>query len=380
MDKNSQNKIKIVYILPSLDKGGAERFITDLILNLNIQIFAPTLILFKRGGDWVSELNAQNIPVIILEKKYKIDLINFWQLFKALKKIRPEIVHTQLGGDVYGRLAAKILKTPVILSTEQNVNPDEKFSANILKKITNRWADKIVAISQAVKEDAVSRYQTPADKIIIIPNGLKIAKFLNPTKKLINNPEEKNETLIFGTVGRLSPQKGHATLIQAWKQLKQRGHKCLIAGIGHLANKLRSEINSAELSDEIKLVGPIDSVRFLNSLDAFVFPSLWEGQGIVLLEAGLIGLPIIASAVDGITEIIDESTGWLVASGDAAAWAAKIDWLAANINSPEVRIKTEHLREKIINNYDISKITISYQNLYFDLLNKKNISHENITS
>ncbi|MFA6995189.1 MAG: glycosyltransferase [Patescibacteria group bacterium] len=380
MNQSRQNKIKIVYVMPSLDKGGAERFITDLILNLDSRFFNSTLILFKRGGDWLSELSTKNIPVIILEKKHKIDLINFWQLFKVLKKINPEIVHTQLGGDIYGRLAAKLLKIPVILSTEQNVNPDEKLLNNIIKRITGRYADKIVAISQAVKSDLISRYRTKENKIIVIPNGLEINKFLNQAKNSVVNQVRKNKPLVFGTIGRLSPQKGYSGLIRVWKQLKQRGYLCLIAGVGPLAHKLKDEIAAAKLKTEIKLVGPVESVRFLNSLDVFVFPSLWEGQGLVLLEAGLIGLPIIASSVDGIREIIDEGTGWPVPAGDEAAWAAKIYWLANNIDSPEVNFRAERLRERIINNYDISKIAKRYQVLYFDLLNKKNISHENITS
>jgi len=126
------------------------------------------------------------------------------------------------------------------------------------------------------------------------------------------------------------------------------------------------------MTARIKLVGPVsDPAAFLNSLDAFVFPSLWEGLGIVLLEAGLVGLPIIASAVDGITEIIDENTGWLVPAGDTDALAAKIGWLADNLTTATVLAKTEKLREKIIVNFDIRKSAADYQALYLNLLADK---------
>ena len=126
------NKIKILYIIPTLDLGGAERFMVDLILNLDREKYEPTLILFKRGGIWLEELNLAGISALVLQKKFKIDLINFFNILKSIKMIKPTIVHTELGGDLYGRLAAKILKVPFIISTEQNLNPNENIIHNFL--------------------------------------------------------------------------------------------------------------------------------------------------------------------------------------------------------------------------------------------------------
>lgn len=362
---NEKAKIKIIYILPSLDKGGAERFITDLLLNLDRRIFEPTLLLFVRGGEWLDELKAAGIPAIILAKKYKLDPINFWQIYSVLKKIKPEIVHTQQGGDIYGRLAAKLLRLPIIVSTEQNINQDESIFITILKKITARWATEIFAISEAVKKDAVSRYSIPTDKLTVIYNGINIDKFIDKIPK----ETMARQTFTFGTIGRLAPQKGQAVLISAWSKLKNNDINCLIAGAGPLEKELNQKINAAGLAGRIKLIGLIaEPTAFLRSLDAFIFPSLWEGLGLVLLEAGLTGLPIIASATGGITEIINDKTGWLVPAGDSTALAAKIDWLAANLDNPEVKERIENLQSKITLQFDIKKITADYQFWYKKLL------------
>lgn len=364
---NGQNKIKVVHILPTLDKGGAERLTVDLLLNIDQTIFAPTLILFKRGGEWLKELEDRHIPVIVLEKKWQLDIKNFWLLLKALRKIKPQIVHTHLGGDVYGRLAAKLLGAPLIISTEHNINRDEGWLQNILKRITNRLADKIIAVSEAVKKDVIKRYNTPAEKITVILNGLEVNKFLAYQK----STEPKNTGVIFGTMGRLSQQKGQKILIAAWERLQDKSSTCLIAGSGSLAQELEADIREKKLEKRVKLVGQMaNPAAFLQSLNAFIFPSLWEGLGIALLEAGLIGLPIIASDVDGIPEIVDETTGWLVPAGDAAALSEKINWLAANLNSPEVKQKTEKMKQKVIDNFSISKIAGKYQSLYKELLRK----------
>ncbi|MFA6194381.1 MAG: glycosyltransferase [Patescibacteria group bacterium] len=373
--KMPQKKIKIVYLLPTLDKGGAERMVVDLILNLDRSIFEPTLILFKRGGGWLTELATENIPVVILEKRKKIDLSNLFSLLRAIRKIQPQIVHTHLGGDYYSCAISRLTDVPVILSTEHNVNSDESFWRNILKRINNRAADEIVAISDAVKNDIVSRYHLAAQKISVIKNGVDTAKFLKAAKIRKNESgPESNHKVIFGTMGRLSPQKGHLVLIEAWKTVKP-GIDCLIAGTGPLEKDLEEKIKKDGLKDRIKLIGPIsDPAAFLNSLDAFVFPSIWEGLGLVLLEAGLVGLPIITSKIDGTVEIVDGETGWLVPAGNAVALAAKINWLADNLNEASVISKTEKLRKKIISNFSITDAAIRYQALYRDLLKRKNLS------
>lgn len=375
MTENPQSKIKIAYVLPTLDKGGAERFLVDLTLNLDREVFAPHLFLFKRGGEWLSELAVANIPVTILKKRLKIDPFNFWRLFYALKKFRPLIVHTELGGDFYGRLIAKILKTPVVIMTEQNVNPDENFLKNLIKTITNRWSDKVIAISAAVRKDIIKRYRTAPNKIAVIYNGINSQRFLDGSKELSSASKQTgNSEIVFGTLGRLSQQKGQAVLISAWTKVKNPNLRCLIAGEGKLAGPLNKQIKDLGLANKIKLVGPVsDPAAYLNSLAAFVFPSLWEGLGLVLLEAGLVGRPIIASAVDGITEIIDESTGYLVPAGDAEALALKLDWLATNLDNPETLAKSAKLRQKIMANFDIQKIAAQYQALYQELLIAKKI-------
>jgi glycosyltransferase involved in cell wall biosynthesis len=367
-----EQKIKVCHILPTLNRGGAERVVADLILNLDRERFAPSLILFQSGGAWLAEITAENIPVTILKKRGKFDPLNFWQIYRALKKIRPQIVHTHLGGDLYGRLAAKFLGVPVIISTEHNINTDERRIQNILKKISNRTASRIVAVSEAVKKDLTSRYDFPMEKVSVIMNGLDIEKF----RPYLKNIEEGNTALsakmpIFGTLGRLNPQKGHFILIEAWKKLKNDAI-CLIAGSGPLASALEEKIKREGLEEKVKLVGPTANPgAFLNSLDAFIFPSLWEGLGIVLLEAGLVGLPIVASDIDGIKEIINSETGWPIPAGRPEKLAEQIDWLISNLNNPIVKEKTERLRRRIISDFDIKKITAEYQALYLNLFNNK---------
>jgi len=366
-----QKKIKITYIMPSLDSGGAERFIVDLLLNLDQKIFLPTLILFKRGGPWIKELESRGIKVLVFRKQSKFDLYNFWIIWRSIKKIQPQIVHTQLGGDLYGRLVAKLLGVPIIIRTEQNINNDENLITRWFKRISRDWDSRIIAISKAVKQDAIYRYHLSPKKIEVIPNGLNLEKFPQKIKSAATVQKEK---IIFGTLGRLVKQKDQMTLIKAWSLLKNQRAVCLIAGQGPLHNQLNREIKRLNLNQRIKLVGPINNPSsWLVSLDAFLFPSQWEGQGLALLEAGLTGLPVIASPVDGVKELINDANGFTAKTGNAAAWAEKIDYLAEHLDSLKIASKSQALREQIINNYDIKKISAVYSNLYKRLLKDKNL-------
>lgn len=359
--------------MPTLDKGGAERFLCDLLINLDRTNFDPLLILFKRGGEWLAELTAAGIPVIIFEKKARFDLSNFLKIFFALKKFQPQIVHTQLGGDTYGRLAAKVLGVPLIISTEQNVNPDEGLIANLVKKIGNHWSDRIIAISQAVKDDVIKRYKTPADKIVIINNGIMIDKFLRNKSREANSSKDRIGPT-FGTIGRLTRQKGQSLLIEAWAKLKHNNSNCLIAGTGPLQDSLAIQIKESGLADRIKLVGLISDVpNFLSSLDAFILPSLWEGQGLVLAEAALAGLPIITSDADGIKESFNSENAWLFPTGDIEALASRIDSLTDSLRSSDTGRRIGLAQDTVKTKFDIRNIADQYESLYRNLLEKNRV-------
>ena len=158
-----------------------------------------------------------------------------------------------------------------------------------MKTITAFWADKIIAISKAVKNDSLTRYRVPERKMKIIYNGLNTDNFLIDGRRVVG------KKIIIGSIGRLSPQKNYSLLIKALANLKNNNWECQIVGEGGVRLKLEKEITELGLTGKVKLLGLKKDIKgFLFDLDLFVLPSLWEGLGIVLLEAGLAGLPVLA--------------------------------------------------------------------------------------
>jgi glycosyltransferase involved in cell wall biosynthesis len=363
MTKNK--KIKILYIIPSLNSGGAERFILDLIYNLNLDIFDPYLLLFNGKGFFYSEALDKGLNIKVLKKKFKIDVFNFYNIYRHIKKIKPDIIHTQLGGDIYGKMAAKLVGTQNIISTEQNVLINDNKVIKFLKKRTAEFSDKVIAISSAVKKDIIENYQVPSEKINLIFNGICVEKFQQDRKKNINDGQ-----IVFGSIGRLTSQKNFSLLIEALSKVRNKNFKCLIVGEGELREKLEKEIEKYNLSDQIKLLGLTKDIKgFLSELDFFVLPSKWEGLGVVLLEAGLSKLPILASATGGILDIIkDKKTGILFRNNDLSDLVKKLNYFLDFKNKEELDSLGLNLNNYILDKFDIKRVASQYENVYLSLI------------
>jgi len=361
-------KIKIIYILPSLSSGGAERVTLDLIYNLDRKVFTPELLLFNGGGFFHQEALSHGLRVVIFKKRFKFDIFNFFKIYKYIKNTQPDIVHTGLGGDIYGKIAAKIAKIKIIVSTEHNVAINDKTIIRRLKGLTAKWSNKIVAISESVKKDILREYKIPSEKVDLIYNGLYVDNF----KKEENQNIEKKEsdTIIIGSVGRLTEQKNFSLLLRALDQVKNRNFKCLIVGEGELRSQLEQEIKDLDLSNKVELLGTTSNINgFLNKLDLFVLPSKWEGLGITLLEAGLVKLPVLASATGGIVDIIKhKENGLLFNNNDLSDLTDMLNG-CLDFNSREYLLKLgEKLSYDIRERFDIKKTSGQYQDMYKKLV------------
>jgi len=370
-------KLKILHILPNLSRGGAEKVCQDLLLNLNQEKFSLSLLLFNENGsgeDIKKELISRGIEIFSLKKTHLIDLANFSKIIKTIKNLNPDILHCHLGGDIYGRFAGKFCKVPIIISTEHNINRNEKPSAAYLKKLSAHFATKIFAVSEAVKDDANKRYGIPPEKIEVISNGIDLRVFTGKKNDILSPNESKK--IIIGGLGRLTEQKGFNVLIEAVSKTNSQDYLVQIAGSGELEKKLNNKINELNLKKRIELIGQVDTIDFLPKIDIFVFPSLWEGLGLAILEAAAMKIPIIASDINSLKEIINNDSAWLFKVGSARELANKIDHVIKNINSEEISAKTNKAREIIMNKFDL-KTMISKYEYWYELLFEK---YENSSS
>jgi glycosyltransferase involved in cell wall biosynthesis len=277
-------------------------------------------------------------------------------VIRAVRAERPDLLHTHLvHGDVYGSIAARATGTPFV-STRHN---DDRYLLGPFRYVDRafaRRAGRLIAISDAVR-DFLARAGHDPRKLTTIHYGLDElpAAPSSPTPAEAGIPADAPLAL---AVGRLIEQKDHATLLRAFAVVREQHPQARLAilGSGPLEAETRALAASLGLADAVALPGRTDIRDWLLRADVFVHTSRWEGFGIVLLEAMLAGLPVVATRVSAVPEIVADSvTGALVPPGDAEILARE---LAALLADPDRRHRLgEAGRERARTEFSVARMT-----------------------
>ncbi len=337
---------KIVHIISNLSIGGAQLLLYDILKNIEseYQIYIVTI----DSGHYIEKFRTHGFNVIDIKCKGLINPLIYFKLKKIIKKIKPDVVHTHLlKADFYGRLAAKNLKVPLIISTCHNDSTIHKVSRNTRKNIfdhIDNWIidftnSYIVAISEKVKEYLIERKNgSIASRIKVIYNGIDVSKekFLLNRDEIVsfkNSMHLKEDDIVIVIVGRLEEQKGHLDFLRSVIPLiKKYNLKILILGEGSKRVKIENFIGNEKLDKNIFLYGFIDETqKYFEISDICVIPSIWEGFGIVACEAMLKGKIVLASNVGGLKEIIDDGIdGYLYSLGNEKELNEKLECIILN--------------------------------------------------
>lgn len=361
---------KILYVITKGNWGGAQRYVFDLATSLThsqstFQAGKPDIaVIYGSPGKLPGELENHGIRTIQIKSLKRdvnplLDLQSFKALLKIFREEKPDIVHlnaSKIGG--LGALAARLAGVPKIIFTAHGWawNEDRPFISKTLI-ILAHWltiilCHKTIAVCEAIKKQAVKLPLVGEHKIVVVPNGIDPITFEEKTtaRLKIGGGSEK---IWIGTVAELHKNKGLDILIDAFAATNHESHNAAlyIIGEGEERKSLEKQIKSLGLSNRIHLVGFIsDAERLLKAFDVFVLPSRTEAFPYVILEAGLAQLPIVASAVGGIPEIIKNlKTGLLVKRGDRNELASILELLVTD--SALVAEIGQGIRKKVENNY-----------------------------
>jgi glycosyltransferase involved in cell wall biosynthesis len=379
--KNKRSKkIKIAHILGSLNSGGAEKIVSDLLENINTNKFEVTLIFWKRGVFYKNFKKIQHLNLIELKPPGKTifsKAISFFKLIFDLKNIQGkkkfDIMHVHLAPlNIPVILQKLFFKKLKCIYTRHNT--DQMYKNKLISffhRQFNFYFDHITSCSKSVKEH-IQKHEKIQQDIQVIYNGVKIDTISQIKKKKYNFLYKKNFNII--SVGRLTKQKGYDNLINIFSLLKKEipSAKLYICGNGPLKKELIQQINNLQLKEDVILLGVrTDIYSLMKNSDLFILLSNWEGLGIVFIEAMACKLPVIGTNVDGIVEvIIDGQTGYLVQKEDKDEIIKKVKEYKHNKN---LREKHGELGYKLAKNkFDIKKITKEYEEMYMRVWNYEN--------
>ena len=310
--------MRVVHIIKVTRISGAERHLLMLLQGLREQgIDAHFIILIQPDNpmdDMIAEATQRGIPIqsVIIYRHY--DLTVVWRIRAMLHELQPDIVHTHLiHADLYGWLGAKLAWVKTIIASRHN---DDNFRYHPITRLVSRvmwWlTDGGIAISSAIKSFVVNVEGARADKVDVVRYGMDYcwipdAEIAAVYHSLRDELGLSQNTVILGMVNRLVEQKGIPYALQAFQVILSQfpDVHLVIAGDGDGATTLRKQADHLGISSNVHWLGwRSDAQALMGAFDVFLLPSLWEGFGLVLLEAMARRLPIVASSVSAIPEVV----------------------------------------------------------------------------
>jgi glycosyltransferase involved in cell wall biosynthesis len=366
-------KIKICWIIPTLEEGGAEKQLCMLAKSIDRERFEPSVIVLTRSGPREAELSKANIPIYEISKRWKVDPLAFRRLVKKLRELSPSIVHTWLfAANAYGRLAAKLAKVPVILGGERCVDPWKTEVHGWIDGWLAKRTTGIVCNSQGIV-DFYSQRGIAASKFHVIRNGIS-----SPSKTYLSRQEVAERIkadpnrLWIGSVGRLWQQKGHKEMIWAGEMIRvlTENSTLFLIGDGPERQRLEAYCDQVRAAQGVRFLGHRgDIAELLPHFDLYWNASHYEGQSNSILEAMLAGVPVIASDIPGNRDLIEhDRTGLLFPVGDYGTLMKLTSYLINDI--PRRQRLAQAAKEFVIENFSLQAMVQAHQQLYLSLLGK----------
>lgn len=357
--------MKILYGITKSNFGGAQRYVLELALEAKKRGHSVA-VLCGGSGLLVDKLRSAGIRVISLEQMGRDislvqELVSFFQILNVLKRERPDVFHinsSKMGG--LGALAARFVGIEKIIFTGHGWAFNElrpawqKVLIMFLSWIVVLLSHKTICVSKKTREQ-ISRWPFIENKLSVVYNGIREFELI---------PRESTKFRV-GTIGELHKIKGHDVLLRAWGRFVQKHDaKLVIIGSGEERDNLQNMARNMGISESVEFRGFVDNARsYLSNFSVFVFPSRSENLPYAVLEAGLASLPVIATSVGGIPEIIENgSNGILVPKEDSEAIFSSLVLLFENADLRE-RLGS-NLRSTILNNFSIEKMTEETFELY----------------
>lgn len=326
----------LLLIANHLNVGGISSYLLTLAGGLKQK--GHQVYLASSGGQLEDKFIQSGIRLIKLPLDTKSEIspkiiFSFWKLKKIARQLNIDLIHSHSRTtQVLGCLLGQALAKPHIFTCHGF------FKAKLFRRIFGCWGQKIIAISQQVKEHLMTDFKLVDNQINVVHNGIDTKNFgdFSPRANLRAKLGIAQADFLVGIIARLSDVKGHTYLVQALPLVIKNfpNTKLLIIGQGKTSEALIKQVRGLRLEDSVEFIPEAKNTKdWLAAMDVFVMPSLQEGLGLALMEAMAQGLAVAGSSVGGIKTLIrDQENGLLVAPADALALAGAINTLLGDFS------------------------------------------------
>ena len=330
--------MKILQVIPYFCFGGAETMCENLtyaLIRMGHQVTVVSL--YNEQTPIARRMEDAGVKILYLDKKLGLDLSMVPKLMKILRQEKPDVVHTHLDVIKYAVAAAKLSGIKRCVHTVHNVAHEE--AEGRLQKLINTVYFRLgwsvpVALSPKVRDTIVSFYGLKQEKVPMIYNGVDLGKCCPKTQYGL----EKPANLLH--IGRFNEQKNHKGLLEAFAQVLKTHPDCRLnlIGDGELLEEVKGYVQTLGIQEKVEFLGNQSNIYpFLQQSDIFLLPSKFEGMPMTIIEAMGTGLPIVASAVGGVPDMLEDGVSGILVSCDPEQTAQAVLAL----------LDKEDLREKL---------------------------------
>lgn len=331
-------RIRVLHVIGGGEFGGAERHILNLATAMDPQRVAITVCCLF-ADPFVQVARDVGINALAIPMRHKLDLSIITKLRDVIKEEEADLVHTHgVRANLVGRLSAKMAGRETVITTVHSLlaqdYPDvfSRLANMLIERASRGFSTHFIAVSGGLQK-ALLQQGIPEKKITVIYNGLNPGDFtsLRPPGSWRESMGLAPDVPLVAMIGRLHPVKGHRIFLKAAAEfLKSRPEvRFVVVGSGPERDRLEDYARLLNISDSVIFTGFVtDVVDILPDLNLLVIPSLWEGFGLTALEAMVAGVPVLATSVGGLPEVVEHgTTGLLVPPADDAALARGINWM-----------------------------------------------------
>jgi glycosyltransferase involved in cell wall biosynthesis len=324
-------KLKVMHVITYLPVGGVERLMISILSALNKERFEPLVVCTKERGRLAPEMEAAGVPVHLCRLSTRLGPWGLCRLARLMRQEKVDLVHTHMyASNVSGTLAARLAGIPVVVGHIHGLDKWKNRRQLWVNRLVSRWQDRVICVSNRVRENYIRATGVNSGKVITIYNGIEAEKFKGPfdreskRKELGLEPGDK----ALGMVARLIPVKAPEDLLSAAPSILAAipRAKFLFIGGGDLEDSLRQKARELGLEQKIKFLGSRSDIpEILAALDLFVLTSIKEGFCLALAESMAAGLPVVSADGGGSAEVVAHGqTGLVVPPRDPAALALAV--------------------------------------------------------
>ncbi|MFQ5418474.1 MAG: glycosyltransferase [Myxococcota bacterium] len=369
--KASGGRQKLLFVLPTLNRAGAQQVVVELVRGLDPSRYAPAVCCLLGMGDFEDELRERGVDLHLLRPAGFKDVRWPVRLSATIRRIGADLVSSHFYPfDLWAVAGARLAGVPIVVT--RHTTYLEPVLPRPLEWASVKLATATVAVSRSVSDFMIRERGIAADQVRVITNGVDGGRFAaDPSEREAVRAQlgYAPKHLVVGTVANLHRgTKGYGVLLDAIPEVVRAHPNARFLWIGRdvdgYAETLTAKARELGVAEHLRLAGRRDDVaRLLSAMDLFVLPSTFEGLGIVLIEAMISGLAVVASDVGGIPEVVaDGETGLLATAGDSGAFARAI---CALLGSRErAREMGRAGRERARDRFDVAAMVAAYDALF----------------